>query len=229
VHVLEIDDRRRLGTVLLVYGALGFLLFAALAAGLLAAGSLLSDAPDRATAAIERVVAVLESTDQTLASVQTTLGNGGTTLTGTAATIDGAASTLTGMGSTLDDIGNALVAFSILGANPLGAVGGTVGTLADQVSGIGQQIAGLSSNLTTNAGDLATTATAIGELRSDLVSLRDTLVEVDLAGAGRTIQVVRYGLLAIVTWLAIGSALLAWWGWRLRQTPTPITAGPSVG
>jgi hypothetical protein len=214
---LPADDRRRLGTVLLIYGALGTILFVGMLIGLVAAGSILSDAPDRAAAGIERVVRVLDSTADTLASVETTLGNAGSTLTTTAQTIDGAASTLSGIGDNLDSIGSGLTAFSILGATPLAAIGGSVSSLGDQVSGIGGQIGSISSGLTTNATDTATVAADIAELRIELVELRNALVGLDLSSFARTVSLVRYALLAVVAWLALGSTGLTWFGWRLRR------------
>jgi hypothetical protein len=218
---LDARDRRRLGMAMLAYGVLGTLLFAGLLVGLVAAGSVLSDAPDRAAAGIDRVVRVLDSTADTLASVELTLDNAGTTLTTTAQTIDGAASTLTGIGGNLDSIGTGLTAFSILGATPLATVGGSVSSLADQVSGIGGQIGGISSGLTTNATDTASVATEIAGLRSDLRELRDALVGLDLAAFGRTVSLVRYAMVAVVAWLAVGSIGLAWFGWRLRKPIVP--------
>jgi hypothetical protein len=217
VTAIDERDRRRLGTILIAYGVLGLVLFVALAVGLFAAGSLLSDAPERASAAIGRVVAVLDSTGDTLASVESALGGAQTTLSDTAATIDGAATTLSNISGTLHQVGAGLSAVSILGAAPLAAVGSAVNSLGDQVGSIGTQIAGLSSNLTTNAADMATVAADLDTLQTDLEELRDALVGLDLESAGRTIQLVRYALLAIVAWLAVGSALLAWFGWRLRQ------------
>ncbi len=218
------NDRRRLGTALLVYGAVGTVLFVGLLIGLLVAGSLLSDAPDRAVAGIDKVVAVLDSTGETLASLETTLGGAGQTLTTTADTIEGAASTLTGIGDSLHGIGTALTAFSILGATPLAAVGSTVDGLGDQVAGVGQQIGGLSTNLTTNASDVDALKAKLATLRSDLTDLEDGLASLDLAAAGRTIQLVRYSMLAIMGWLAVGSAGLAWFGWRLRRVPIEMEA-----
>jgi len=214
----DADDRRRLGMGLLVYGALGTILFMGLLIGLVMAGSLLSDAPDKAAAGIDKVVTVLDSTGETLASLETTLGGAEQTLTTTAQTIDGAASTLTDMGGTLDGIGQALSAFSLLGATPLAAVGSTVGNLGDEVAGIGQQIGGLSASLTTNASDIDELTGKLATLRADLSELEGALVSLDLASFGRTIALVRYAMLAIVAWLALGSAGLTWFGWRLRGT-----------
>ena len=217
--MIDTADRRRLGTALVVYGALGTLLFLGLLIGLVLAGSLLSDAPDKAAAGLDKVVAVLDSTGETLTSVETTLGGATQTLTTTATTIDGAATTLTDMGGTLDGIGQALTAFSILGAAPLATVGTTVGNLGDQVAGVGQQIGGLSASLTANASDVAELTVKLGTLRADLAELEDALVSLDLASFGRTIALVRYAMLAIVAWLALGSVGLTWFGWRLRQVP----------
>jgi len=214
---LDTADRRRLGTGLLAHGALGTILFLGLLIGLVMAGSLLSDAPDKAAAGLEKVVAVLDGTGETLASVETTLGGADQTLTTTATTIDRAATTLTDMGGTLDGIGQALTAFSILGAAPLAAVGTTVGNLGDQVAGVGQQIGSLSASLTTNASDVAELTVKLGTLRADLAELEDALVSLDLASFGRTIALVRYAMLAIVAWLALGSVGLTWFGWRLRK------------
>jgi phage-related minor tail protein len=210
-------DHRRLGAVVLAYGALGLLLFGGLFVGLFLAGSVLSDAPERAGAAIARVVSVLDSTGRTLAAFEESLGGAETTLTTSAQTVDGAAAALTGAGSSLTDISTALTAFSILGASPLAGVGASVGALAGQVSSIGQQIGSLSDALSTNAADLVEVRRALGGLRADLADLQSALVSLDLAGFGRLVGLVRWAMLAVVAWLAVGSAILVWFGIRLRR------------
>ena len=211
-------DRRRLGSVLLVFGSTGVVLSGIVALSLVLGGlSVRSLADELETTRL----AFVELLDRTSVS----MGNAALATTNLVGTLESTETTLVDTSTTLDDLAGAVASlagaldFSILGQQPL------VGA-AEAFTGVADRLRTFSGDLDAVAVDLVSNQRDLDEIAVDL---RDAQRRIDalaerVAAFERTDEIVTMLSLGVVllgavaAWIAVSGALVAWIGWRLRQT-----------
>lgn len=211
---------RRLGTSLLVFGLVGVVLAGVLALGLIGGAVAARNLDDRIAADQARLAATLERLTTTVDQLATTTNNAGATLRTTSAAVGAAGDALDDLATAADALADGL-GFSVLGQQPLAGAAERFAALADQVRVFADGTDALAANLDTNALDVAELADRIRAVGTDVEELSARVASFD-----RTDEII--GLLVggillgglVDAWLAVGAALAAWLGWRLRQAST---------
>jgi hypothetical protein len=213
-------ERRRLGTGMLVFGIIGVLLAAVVAAGLIGGAIAARNLDDRLQADQDRIAASLTRLTASMDSLALTTDHAGATLRATSETLDGAQGVLGSVADTSVAVSDALGAFSILGSQPLAGASERLQGLARSVAAFQAKADGLATSLATNADDAATMTDQIRQLTDQVNQLA-----VQVAAFDRIDEIV--GLLIgaavicglLTAWVALGAAFCAWAGWRLRRLP----------
>jgi outer membrane murein-binding lipoprotein Lpp len=222
-------ERRRLGTALLVFGLVGMVLAAVIAAGLIAGGFAARNLDDRISADQVRLSAALHRMTTSIDTLATSTAHAGATLNTTSALIDQARLVIADVASTSDELANNL-GFSVLGQQPLAGAAGKFRDLSAQLKTFGGMTGGLSDNLSTNADDLTGLTSEIqqiGVLTQDLAARVDSFDQ-----AGEIVSLMVGGIILgglLVLWLAIAAGFCAWAGWRLRKVAAAEAAGVAPG
>jgi hypothetical protein len=222
--------RRRLGSALVGFGAVGLVLLGTLAVLLaLSLDGLGRAATDLAQQRTE-AIALLEPAAAALDEAATSAANAGASLT-SAGTAARQAATLTGqLAGAFDGLAQ-LGAFDVLGTRPFGG-------LTSQFTSVATQARDLSANLTTTAGALDANVTDSATVASDLRALADQLerLRASVAGngagpatdpqaAGTLIRVAMLVVLALLAWLAVPAVVAIELGRRWRRDARVDSAG----
>jgi hypothetical protein len=209
--------RRRLGGALLGFGLVGVILAGLLAIGLIAGAILARNLDERVRTDQARLAASLERVTVTIGRLATTTTNGGATLESSSVAILGARDVTEELRAVTVDLADSLEV-SILGSRPFTAV-------AQRFRELSSRVEVFRGNLDTLAGRLGTNASNVAEMAVDVrrieVEVRELSGRVSQSqGLADVVGVALIGLLlggVLVAWLAVGAALCAWAGWRLRR------------
>lgn len=216
--------RRRLGSALLGFGAIGLALLIALAALVaLSLDGLGRAATDLAKQRTE-AVAMLEPAASALDEAATSAERAGASLNSAGGAARQAADLMNQFAGAFDGLAQ-LGAFEVLGARPFGALTG-------EFSGVAAQARELSGSLTTtavaldaNVSDSATVAKDLRTLADQLARLRDSVDHTssapadDPAQAGTLLRVALVVILALLAWLAVPAIVAIELGRRWRRLP----------
>jgi len=216
--------RRRLGSALIGFGAIGLALLAALAILVtMSLDGLGRAATDLATQRTE-AIAMLEPAAAALDEAATSAANAGASLSSAGSAARQAADLTSQLAGAFDGLAQ-LGAFEVLGARPFGG-------LTDQFTGVATQARALSTDLTTTAaaleGNVADSATVAADLRAlaeQLERLRasvagsDAAPAADPAAAGTLLRVASIVILGLLAWLAVPAIVAIEVGRRWRRIP----------
>lgn len=216
--------RRRLGSALVGFGAVGLALLVTLA--ILVGLSL--DGLGRAAADLarqrEEAIAMLQPAASALDEAATSAANAGASLT-TASTAARRASDLTTrLASSFDGLA-LLGSFEVLGARPFGSLAGEFASVATEARGLSADLATTAAALDANVGDSARVATALRALADQLERLRVSVAGSDGAPASdpETAEALLRMALAIIlvllAWLAVPAIAAIEIGRRWRRVP----------
>ena len=210
-------ERRRLGTVLLVFGLIGMILSLIVAGGLIAGGIAARNLDDRIAADQAKLSSSLHRIDASIDKLATSTDHAAATLNTTGALIGEAGLVIQDLAGVSDELAGNLN-FNILGQQPLAGAATKFKDFGTRLRTFQGMTGGLEDNLTTNANDL-TGLTAeieqIGVMTQDLAERVD-----DFDRAGEIIALLVGGIILggfLVAWLALAAAFCAWAGWRLRK------------
>jgi hypothetical protein len=210
-------DRRKLGTALLAFGLTGVLLAGVIATALIGGAVAARNLDDRLMADQERLAAALTRLTVSMESLALTTQHAGETLATSSTTVGEAQLVLQDTASAAGALGTALD-ISILGSKPFAGASDRLAALALRLKDFEGQATTLAQNLGTNATDATAMTGQIRQLKEQIQELATTVADFD-----RIDQVVAMivggialgGLL--VAWVAVGAAICAWAGWRLRR------------
>ena len=206
---------RRLGTGLLVYGAIGLALAILGLLALIYAGNRIGGLADRTTRQVETVIATLEDTSQVLIDAGATAGSFAVTLERTPPTIRQAASTIGNLQSQLRRVSSQLDVFTILGSNPLSGVSGLFGDLATDLEGLDTRLELIARDLEDNRDKLVTNSQSLNALgvRLQLVAddLREGVIEDSLADVQLIVTLLAFILVVWTAVPAVGALFLGRW------------------
>ena len=218
--------RRRLGSALLGFGAIGLALLGTLA--IVVALSL--DGLGRAAADLARqrreVIGMLEPAAAALDEAATSASNAGSSLTSASAAARRASDLTTRLASSFDGLAQ-LGSFEILGARPFGSLTGEFATVATEARGLSADLASTAVTLDANVADSATVAADLRALARQLERLHESVAGDDTAPAsdpGTAETLLRVALaviLALLAWLAVPAIVAMEIGRRWRRTPEP--------
>lgn len=213
-------ERRRLGTGLLVFGIIGVLLAAVVAAGLIGGAIAARNLDDRLQADQERIAASLTRLTASMESLALTTDHARATLRASSDALDGAQGVLGSVADTSVAVSDALGAFSILGNQPLAGASERLQGLARSVTAFQERADGLAAAIATNADDAATMTGQIRMLKDEVNQLATQVAAFDRIGeiVGLLMGAAVIGGL-LTAWIALGAAFCAWMGWRLRRLP----------
>lgn len=216
--------RRRLGTALIGFGAVGLALLLTL--GVLVSLSL--DGLGRAATDIARqrdeAIAMLEPAALAMDEAATSAANAGSSLTTAAVSARRGADLMNRLAESFDGLA-LLGSFEVFGARPFGGLTG-------QFTGVAADARALSADLTTTAGaldanvaDSATVATDLRALADQLDRLRESVSGSEAApgaadpdSAGTLLRVALAVILALLAWLAVPAIVAIELGRRWRRT-----------
>jgi len=214
-------SRARLGTALLVFGLVGMVLAAVIAAGLVSGAIAARNLSDRLETDQARLVEMLGRVNTTVDHLATSTDNAGQTLRTTQAVVEAVGSVTSGLGSTASRLSSALDV-SFLGQRPFAGAAESLGSVSSQLDTLGTQVTTLAANIETNADDLDQVALQVRQMRQDLTAITTRIQEFDRTG--EVVSLIVGGILLgglLVAWIAIGAAFCAWVGWRLRRLAAP--------
>jgi len=210
-------ERRRLGTGLFVFGLVGMVLAAIIATGLIAGGVAARNLDDRIAVDQARLVDALGRTSASIDKLAAATQNASATLHTTGAMVAQADTVIQELAGLSDELSSNLN-FSILGQQPLAGA-------ASKFQAFGQRLRDVEGTITTLQGNVETNADDMGALVGQIHQIGDLVSELGdrVQSFDRAAEIVRLivgGIILgglLVLWLAIGAALCAWAGWRLRK------------
>jgi hypothetical protein len=216
--------RRRLGSALLGFGAVGLALLIVLAALVaLSLDGLSRAATDLASQRAE-AIRMLEPAAAALDEAATSAERAGASLRSAGGAARQAADLMNQLAGAFDGLAQ-LGAFEILGARPFGGLTGQFTGVATQArdlsANLGTTAAALDANVTdssTVAKDLRTLADQLAKLR-DSVGNNDAAPATDPAQAGTLVRVAVVVILALLAWLAVPAIVAIELGRRWRRLP----------
>jgi hypothetical protein len=218
--------RRRLGTALLGFGAIGLALLLTLA--VLVALSL--DGLGRAATDLARqrdeAIAMLEPAAAALDEAATSAANAGSSLTTAGAAARRAAELTNRLAGAFDGLA-LLGSFDVFGTRPFGG-------LTEQFTGVATEARALSADLTTTASALDANVTDSATVAADLRAIADQLERLqgsaggnegtsasDPAAAGNLLRLALAVILALLAWLVVPAIAAIEIGRRWRRSPEP--------
>jgi methyl-accepting chemotaxis protein len=210
-------DRSRLGTALLLFGVVGVVLAAVIAAGLVGGAISARNLSDRLQSEQAQLVEMLGRLNDSVDHLATSTDNAGQTLRTTQAVVEAVGGVASGLGSTASRLGSALDV-SILGQRPFAGAAESLGSVSTQLDTLGTQVTALATNVETNADDMSQVALRVREMSQDLNTITDRIEAFDRTG--EVVSLIVGGILLgglLVAWIAIAAAFCAWVGWRLRH------------
>jgi hypothetical protein len=206
---------RRLGTGLLIYGAIGLTLAILGLLALLYAGNRIGGLADRTTQQVETVIATLEDTSTVLIDAGSTAGSFAVTLERTPPTVRQAATTIGNLQSQLRRVSSQLDVFSILGSNPLSGVSSLFGDLATDLEGLDTRLELIARDLEDNRDKLVTNSQSLNALgvRLQLVAddLREGVIQDSLADVQLIVTVLAFLFVVWTAVPAVGALFLGRW------------------
>jgi methyl-accepting chemotaxis protein len=210
-------DRSRLGTALLLFGVIGMVLAAVIAAGLVGGAISARNLNDRLQSEQVQLVEMLGRLNDSVDHLATSTDNAGQTLRTTQAVVEAVGGVASGLGSTASRLGSALDV-NILGQRPFAGAAESLGSVSTQLDTLGTQVTALATNVETNADDMSQVAVRVREMSQDLKTITDRIEAFDRTG--EVVSLIVGGILLgglLVAWIAIAAAFCAWVGWRLRH------------
>lgn len=214
---------RRLGSGLMIYGAIGLVLALVGLLAMLYVGGRLGDMAERTSAQVETIIATLEDTSTALIDAGATAESFAGTLERTPPTIQGAADTIGNVRSQLEDVSSQLALFSILGANPLSSVADLFGGISSGLGNLDTELSQVAADLGDNRDRLLANAESLDALgvRLQLVAdeLRAGVIQESLADVQLIASLLAFILVIWTAVPAVGALLLGWW---LRRELAPV-------
>lgn len=208
--------RRRLGRLMIAYGAVGLLILAAVTAGLGYASVRVGDIASRLDTQRDTMVRVLDSVALAIRSAGDSTERLDTTLTTSKTAIsDGAA-----LSRLLSEASRSIVGLGtvqILGQQPFTGLAASFGVVADQADALASSLDRTSTALEANASDVSALGDRLDDVSVELEDIRGTLQAVDLEEA-RAIRLAFLVLIALLVWLALPALIAIWSGRRLTRT-----------
>ena len=213
--------RRRLGTALVVFGAIGVLLAGILGVGLVAGAGAMRDLDDRLTTQQVALADALDRASSSLGQLADATANASTTLATSGVAVGHAGEVLDELANVSRDLAQTLD-ISILGQRPLATAASKFGDLAGRAQVFSDDAAALAAALATNATDAAALATQVGTLE-DRAAVLATEVRA-FEGMGKLVGLLTAGMALaglLVAWFGVLAVGIAWAGWRLRRAASP--------
>jgi hypothetical protein len=217
--------RRRLGSALVGFGAVGLALLLALAVivGLSLDG--LGRAATDLAGQRESAIAMLEPAADALDRAATSAANAGASLTSAGGAARRASALTTQLAGAFDGLAQ-LGAFEILGARPFGALTGEFSSVATEARTLSGDLETTADALDANVTDSTTVAADLRTLADQLDRLRDSVraggsPTTDPATAGTLLRIALIVILALLAWLAVPAVVAIELGRRWRRTPEP--------
>jgi len=212
-------DPRRLGTFMLAFGLIGFVLATLVAVGLLGGALAARNLDDRVQANQGALAERLDKLTGTIATLGTTTGNAGSTLSTTSGTLAHAGDLLDGVATVSDDLAGTLDV-SILGRQPFAAASTKLQDLSGRIRVFEADAKALGASIATNATDMTALKAELQQIGTQVGDLANRLASFD--GTGELLGLLVAGILLLallVGWLAVLGFFCAWAGWRLRRGP----------
>ncbi|HYM82940.1 MAG TPA: hypothetical protein VEY67_02160 [Candidatus Dormibacteraeota bacterium] len=209
-------DPRRLGSALLVFGAVGVALAVVGAVALLSSAIATASLDADLEGSRVQLVASLQRAELALGAAGDTTDHVGATLDSTRSVLSDSSRTLGTLGDASDSLASALGAVSLLGSQPFASAATDFRSLATQVRAYADHATQLSSGLTQNVSDMRTITSDLRDLQGRLGQVSTSL---DALQAGTILTTLLVGLvllLALTVWLAIGALACAIVGYRIR-------------
>ena len=217
--------RRRLGTALIWFGAVGLALLVSLAIiiGLSLGG--LSRAVTNLAVQRDEAIAMLEPAAQALDEAATSAANAGTSLTSASAAARRGAALMTRLANAFDGLA-LLGSFDILGTRPFGALTGQFTEVATEARDLSVDLTSTASALDANVIDSATVATdlrtladQLGRLRESVLGTEATATAADPETTGTLLRAALVVVLLVIAWLAVPAIAAIEVGRRWRRVP----------
>jgi hypothetical protein len=217
-------ERRRLGTGMLVFGLVGLVIAAVVAAALIGGAFAARNLDDRLVADQARLAAALDRLSTSMSSLADTVDHAGATLGTSSSTLTDAEAVLDSAAASAQALADSL-RISILGSQPFLRASDRLGDLATTLTSFRGRASALAANLDQNAADTSGMAARIRTLQADVDELGERVADLD--SLGDIVDLVLGGILLcglLTAWIAAAAAFCAWAGWRLRRL-VPDAAG----
>jgi hypothetical protein len=225
--------RRRLGSALIGFGAIGLALLVALA---ILVGLSLDGLGRAATDLAQQraqAIAMLEPAAAALDKAATSAANAGSSLTSAGAAARRASELTTRLAGAFDGLA-LLGSFEILGARPFGALTGEFASVASEARVLSADLETTAGALDSNVADSAAVAADLRALADQLERLRtavegdDAAPATDAVTAGTLLRVALGVILALLAWLAVPAIAAIELGRRWRRDPRVDRGGGST-
>jgi hypothetical protein len=212
-------DRRRLGALLLAFGASGLLLIGIALA--FVAGGAGDDGAFGLDVQRRRLVALVDASDRAIDSARAAARDGDDSLTSTATAAGSAAGMMGELAATLRELAASL-RVSVLGSQPFAPAADDMDRVATRAATVAADLDGAASSVASAAEEMATLADDLAAMRAELDAIRGGLAQPIDAGAWRLL------VGALLAWLAIPAVASVAVGlrWVSRSRPAPATAAP---
>ena len=213
-------EPRRLGTGLLALGIIGVLLAGIVAIGLLVGAFAARGLEDRLHADQLTLAATLERVSLAIERVGVTVDNASTTLATSSQAMSEASAAMNDMATASGTLADTME-IEILGNRPFAGAAESFRTVESHVGTLAATTDQLAANLATNATDVAALSEPISDIEAAVDDLAGRVTEFDRTDEIVGLIVASTLLLGLLAgWLAISAACLAWFGLRLRRSPT---------
>lgn len=221
--------RRRLGSALLVFGAVGLALLVTLALviGLSLGG--LSRAVTNLAAQRDEAIAMLEPAAAALDEAATSAEHAGTSLSSAGGAARQAAELMNQLAGAFDGLAQ-LGSFDVLGARPFGGLTGQFSGVAGQARDLSATLSTTAAALDANVTDSATVAKDLRTLADQLAKLRDSAIGTEAAATatdpettGVLLRMALGVVLGVIAWLAVPAMVAIEIGRRWRRLPERAT------
>ena len=213
---------RRLGTALILYGAIGVAIAVLGLDALVWLSGRVGSFADRTGAQVTTIVETLERTSTALAEASTSATSFGGTLDRTGPAVRQVAQAIGNLRGNFRSIEDQLGGVQVLGSQPFGNVAGQFGQMATDLDGLDTQLGLIAGDLEGNRSALAANAESLAAIGSRLTRIaaevRDGTVG-DGLGDLRSVATL-LGLL-LVAWVALPAIGALWLGWWLRRVLGP--------
>lgn len=225
--------RRRLGTALIWFGAVGLALLVSLAiiVGLSLGG--LSRAVTNLAGQRDEAIALLEPAAMALDEAASSAADAGSSLTSASAAARRGAALMTQLADAFDGLA-LLGSFDILGTRPFGALTGRFTGVATEARGLSVDLTSTAGALDANVIDSATVATdlrvladQLGRLRASVLGAEAAATAADPETTGMLLRAALAVVLGVIAWLAVPAIAAIELGRRWRRVPDAI-GGPEI-
>jgi uncharacterized protein YoxC len=218
-------EPRRLGTGLLAFGLAGAVLAGVAAIALLVGAVGTANLDSRLQDDQVRLAKALGRLTTTVDALATSTSNASATLETTQQTISDSGLVLDQLAVASDALADSLNV-SILGNQPFAGGSARLRELAVRVRTLKDDIDNLATKVGTNAADVQGLSQRLADVHGDLDELTTQVRGYDsLDDVTRPLVLGILLAALLVAWIAVGAAVLAWAGWRIRATaPQPDEA-----